>query len=239
MRPRVLLALWTKECRSFFDTPAAYVVTIVVLLISGYLFASPLFVANLAVLGAFTDTAPLLMLFFIPAITMRLYAEEAKTGTLELLCTLPAEDVEVLLAKYLAAMTLASFMLALTLLYPATLAVLGRPDLGAVAGSYAGLWLTAAALAAVGLWASTLTRNQVVAFIVAFLLSFCLFLLGKVHDYIPLALTGLTDFLGLDSHLARLSRGVLDTRDILYYASVSGYFLYLAYLNAAGRRRKP
>ena len=239
MRLRVLRALYVNECRAYFDTPAAYVVTIVILLISGYLFAAPLFVQNLAVLSAFTDLAPLLMLFFVPAVTMRLYADESKSGTLEVLGTLPAEDVDVLAAKFLAAMTLVSFMLAGTLLYPATLAALGSPDWGGVLGSYAGLWLTAAVLAAVGLWASSLTRNQVVAFIVAFLLSFALFLIGKVHDYIPLALTGLTDFLGLDLHLGRLSRGVIDTRDLLYYASASGYFLYLAYLNTAGRRRRP
>lgn len=231
--------LYRKELRAFFDTPAAYVVTIVILLISGYLFASPMFLQNRAVLSAFTDTAPLLFLFFIPATTMRLYSEELKSGTIELLSTLPVEDEEILAAKYLAALTVLSFMLAGTAIYPASLGALGDLDWGAAAGSYAGLWLTGALLAAIGLWASALTRNQIVAFIVAFLLGFALFILGKVHEFIPAPINRVTDFLGFDAHLASIARGVLDTRDLLYYLSLSGYFLYLAYLRVHARRLRP
>ena len=232
-------ALYLKELRGYFDTPAAYVATIVLLLISGYLFASPLFLHNRAVLDSFTGTAPLLLLFFMPAVTMRLYAEEFKAGTYELLATLPVLDEEILAAKFLAAMTLFSFMLAGTLLYPATLAALGRPDWGAVLGAYAGLWLMAACLAAIGAWASSWTRNQVVAFIIAFMIGFALFIAGKVHGFMPPAPAAVADFLGLDSHLDRMARGVIDTRDLVYYLSLAGYFLYLAYLNTRARRLSP
>jgi len=232
-------ALYLRELRGYFDTPAAYVVAIVNLLLSGYLFASPLFLQNRAVLDSFTSAAPLLFLFFIPAVTMRLYSEELKSGTYELLATLPVLDEEILAAKYLAALTVFTFMLAGTLLYPVTLFALGRPDWGAAAGAYAGLWLTGACLAAIGVWASSLTRNQVVAFIIAFLIGFVLFAAGKVHDFMPPGAAALADFLGFDSHLNRLARGVLDTRDLAYYASVAGYFLYLAALDARTRRLTP
>lgn len=233
-----LRALYGKELKAYFDTPAAYVVTIVLLLISGYLFSAPLFLANRAVLAGFTESAPLLLLFFMPAVTMRLYSEELKSGTIELLQTLPVRDEEVLAAKFLAAMTVATFMLAGTLVYPLTLALLGDPDGGAVAGAYAGLWLTCALLASIGLWTSSMTRNQIIAFIGAFLLGFALFLLGKVRDLLPPAAARLADFLGLDSHLSSISRGVVDTRDLLYYAGFCAFFLYLAYLNRCARRVK-
>ncbi|MFH1724034.1 MAG: ABC transporter permease [Elusimicrobiota bacterium] len=229
-------ALYKKEMRANFDTLTAYVVTVVILLISGYLFASPMFLHNQADLSAFVGVTPLLFLFFIPAVTMRLFAEEYKSGTIEILATLPVRDGEVLAVKYLGALSLITFMLAGTLVYPVTLYILGKPDLGGIFGSYLGLWLTAGLLTAVGVWASSLTRNQIVAFILAFLVSFALFLLGKVNVFIPPALGSVADFLGLDSHLANISRGVLDTRDLLYYLGLSGFFLYVTYLRVNARR---
>jgi ABC-2 type transport system permease protein len=235
-RLAVFFALYRKEVRSIFDAPTAYVVTIVLLLISGYLFSAPLFLENRAVLTGFSETAPLLFLFFVPAVTMRLYAEERKSGTQELLATLPIRDEDVLGAKYLSALSLVAFTLAWTAVYPATLRWLGRPDMGAVVGVYFGLMATGAVLSAIGIWASSMTRNQIVSFIVAFSIGFSLFLLGKIHLFVPPALSGLTEFLGLDAHLANVSRGVFDTRDLLYYASVSFFFLYLTYLNVRARR---
>ena len=124
-RAGAVYALYRKELRSYFDTPAAYVVTFVMLLITGYLFSSTLFLHNRAVLDAFTGIAPLLFLFFVPAVTMRLYSEEMKSGTFEILATLPVTDEDVLASKFLGAMTLISFMLAATFIYPVTISVLG------------------------------------------------------------------------------------------------------------------
>lgn len=231
-------AVYKKELRSYFDTLTAYVVTIVVLLISGYLFASPLFLQNQANVSGFVEVAPLLFTFFIPAITMRLYAEEYRAGTIEILSSLPVQDVETLIAKYAGALTLISFMLAGTSAYALTVKVLGRPDTGGLFGSYVGLWLTAALLSSVGIWASSLTRNQIVAFILAFLVSFALFLVGKVNMFVPPSLAAVTDFLGLDSHLDNISRGVIDTRDLVYYLGMSAFFLYAAYLRVNARRAR-
>ena len=144
-----LWPLYIKELRGYFDNLTAYLVTVVLLLIAGYLFSSTLFLQNQADLSAFTDVAPLLLIFFVPAITMRLYAEEYKDGTIEVLNSLPVRDEQVLAAKYLAAVTLSAFMLAGTLIYPLTLWFLAEPDVGGIAGTYAGLWLTTVLLAAV------------------------------------------------------------------------------------------
>lgn len=229
--------LLAKELRGYFDGPTAYVVAVVFLLITGYFFGSSLFLANTASLSAFSDTAPLLLVFFVPAVTMRLVSEELKSGTLELLATLPVRDHEIVLSKYAAALGVLAFTLAATAPYAATIVILGRADWGAAAGTYAGLFLTGAVLAAAGLFASTLTRNQIVAFIVGFLLSFALFILGQLGPLVPPALSPLTDFLGLQSHLDNMARGILDSRDILYYGGLSGYFLFLAHLRLTARLR--
>lgn len=231
-------AVYKKELRSYFDTLTAYVVTIVVLLISGYLFASPLFIQNQANVSGFVEVAPLLFTFFIPAVTMRLYAEEYRSGTMEILTSLPVHDVETLIAKYAGAMSLISFMLAGTLTFALSVKLLGRPDMGALIGSYLGLWLTSALLASVGIWASSLTRNQIVAFILAFLVCFALFLVGKVHLFLPPAWAGVAGFLGLDSHLDNMSRGVIDTRDLLYYLGISAFFIYATFLKVDARRAR-
>lgn len=231
-------ALYKKEASAYFNTPTAYIVVVVFLLITGYFFAQPLFLLNTATMASLLDVTPLLLVFLAPAVTMRLVAEEQKTGTVEILATLPVEDAEVLLAKYAAALTVLALALAATVSYPVTLGWLGRLDWGASAGAYAGLYLSAAVLAAGGLLASTLTRNQIVAFILGFLLAFTLFLLGKLRTFIPLWLSPVSEFLSLDSHLDNLAKGIFDTRDLLYYLSVSGYFLYLAYLNMNSRRWK-
>lgn len=231
-------ALYKKEARAYFNTPTAYIVVVAFLLITGYFFAQPLFIVNTASLSSILDVAPLLLVFFVPAVTMRLFAEETKSGTVEILATLPVEDAEVLLAKYAAALTVVALALAGTLTFPVTLGSLGRLDWGASAGAYAGLFLSAAVLAAGGLLASTLTRNQIIAFIFGFFIAFSLFLLGKVRTFVPLWLSPVTEFLGLDAHLDNLGKGIADSRDLLYYLSASGYFLYLAYLNLYSRRWK-
>ncbi|MBI4386341.1 MAG: ABC transporter permease subunit [Elusimicrobia bacterium] len=212
-----------KELNAYFDSPAAYIISVVFLLITGYFFAQPLFLRNQADIGSFTDLAPLLLTFFVPAITMRHFSEEYKSGTIEILMTLPVRDRDILLSKFLASGALLAATLAFTAVYPVSVALLGKADLGAVAGAYAGLWLSGMLLVSAGLFGSTLSRNQVVAFIIAFLIGFSLFLLGKVGAFVPVWLTPYTEFLGLDAHLANLSRGVVDTRDLMYYATGSAF----------------
>lgn len=220
-------ALYLKEARAYFNTPTAYIIAVVFLLISGYLVAQPMFLAGQASVSSLMELAPLLLTFFVPAVTMRLFSEEQKAGTIELLQTLPAEDHSIVAAKYLAAVTLLWSLLALTLGYPVALAALGNLDWGATLVGYLGLALAAAMLAAIGLFASALTRNQVVAFIVGWAFAFVLFLAGKLGSLVPPWLAPLADFAGLDAHIRDMGRGVVDTRDLLYFATFSGVFLFL------------
>lgn len=224
---KTMMSIYSKETFHYFNTPIAYIITIVFLLITGYFFSQPLFIANQSSIAGFLDIVPLLLTFFVPAVTMRLFAEEIKTQTIEILLTFPTKDMEVLIAKYLSALTLILLALFLTLIYPLTISIIGIPDYGSFLGAYLGLFLTAAMLCAIGIFCSSLTKNQVIAFIIGFLISFVFYMLGKISFFIPVYLTPVTDFLGLDFHLNNMSRGILDTRDFIYYFTVTGFFLFL------------
>lgn len=221
-------ALYIKEISAYFLAPVAYVITAVFLVVSGYFFAQPLFLINQAQIRSFAEISPLLFAFLAPAVTMKLFAEEKKTGTIEILMTLPVSETQVVAAKYLAAATLLAVILAMTLVYPLTVTFLGKPDAGALAGTYIALVLTSFLFASAGTFASTLTNNQIVSFIVGFIICFILYLLGKVAMFMPLWLSPVTNYLGVDSHIRNLARGVLDFRDLLYYFSAIFAFLCLA-----------
>jgi len=233
---RVLSALCSKELAHYFYSPAAYIVAAVFLLVCGYLFSVPLFMLNQASIRGFLETAPLLMTFVVPAVTMRLFAEEFKSGTAELLFTLPVKEWQVLMSKTFSAFCVVCAMLSLTAVYPVVIAFLGTIDGGAVLCSYAGLMLSALLLVCAGVFASACSRNQVVAFITAFLLCFALFLTGKMVPFMPPWLAGAASFAGLDSHLEAFSRGVFDFRDALYFLSMSALFLFWAQLSLWQRR---
>jgi ABC-2 type transport system permease protein len=167
---------------------------------------------------------------------MRLLAEEKKAGTIELLTTKPIHDGEIVAGKFLAAWALLAIALLPTLVYYVTLASLGSIDNGPVIGGYLGLLLMAGVYVALGLFASSLTENQIVAFIVGFLLVLTLFLMDKVLLYIPEGLTSVVEYLGIDYHYSNIARGVIDTRDIVYFLSLLGASLYLTVVSL-GRRR--
>jgi ABC-2 type transport system permease protein len=212
------------------------VVIVVFLAIVGWFFSSNIFLMNIASLRILFDIVPLVFLFFVPAITMRLLAEEKKTGTLELLTTRPVRDVEIVLGKFLAAWTLLAAALLPTLLYVATLLALGSPDLGPILTAYIGLMLMGGAYIAIGLFASGLTENQIVAFILSFLLVVALFLMDKVLMYVPEAFASPMEFLSIDYHFSNIARGVIDTRDLIYFGSLLGFGLYLATVTLERRK---
>lgn len=223
-----LRVLYAKELRAYFFTPAAYVVAAAYLLIVGWMFAAPFFLVGQASLSALIAPAPALLAFFAPAVAMRLFAEEAKTGTLEILLALPVAEWELVAAKFAAALSVALATLAFTALYPAVAGSLGRLDWGATLLGYVGLALTAALMTAAGTLASALTRSQVVAFIVGFALCFALAIAGNFADVLPPGPAALAAFLGVDSHLQALARGTLDLRDLVYFLSGTALFLFAA-----------
>lgn len=217
-----------KELRSFFNSPVAYIFIIAYLIILGWFFTSNLFLYNLATLRTVFEMTPFLLLFFAPAMTMRLISEEKKSGTLELLITKPITESEIITGKFLAAWMLYFFTLLPTLCYYVTLAVLGDLDTGAVVGGYLGLLLVGAVFLAVSIFGSAVTENQMVAFIVSLFIVFTLFMLDKVLFYLPTSVASVLEYISIDYHFSNIARGVIDSRDIIYYASAVGISLYFA-----------
>ena len=224
---------WTltkRELHAYFDGPAAYVVLSVFLAITGWFFGSTLFLQNLASLRSVFSIAPFIFLFFVPALTMSSFAEDRRAGTLELLLTFPVHDWQVIAGKLLAVALFLLIAIAGTFFYAITVSMLGDLDFGATVGGYLGLFLLGLTCGAFGIFASSLTRNQIVAFILGFAIIFILFLLDKVTDFVPGWLGGVLQYLGTDFHYQNLMRGVIDTRDVLYYLSMTAFaFLLTAY----------
>ncbi len=226
LRRHPILVLAHKELSTLLNMPATYVIFVLFLVLTGWLYVSPLFSYGQSSLDSFLRPLPLIFSFLIPALTMRSFSEEMKGGTIEYLSTLPLRDTEIVVGKYLALLSLLSLLLLFTGVYPLTLIAVGRPDPGQLVGGYLAAWSLGAMFAAVGLWASSLTRNQVVAFIVGFFICFLLYLLDRASEFVPGMLSEGLRWVGIHPHFDALSRGVVDTRDLLYWAS--GIFFFLA-----------
>ncbi len=225
-----------RELRSYFDSPIAYIVITIFLLISGWFFFSDLFLANQASLRNLFGIIPFIFMFFIPAITMRLISEEKKSGTIEILLTLPVKDHQIILGKFLAGMILISVAVILTLVYTFTLSGLGNLDSGSVASGYLGLIFLGAAYLSIGIFTSSLTQNQIVAFIFSFLIIFVLYLLDNVLMFVPGFLISLFEYLSVNYHFSNISRGVIDSRDVIYYLSLIFLFLFLSVRALSSRK---
>jgi gliding motility-associated transport system permease protein len=231
------LVISRREIRTYFNSPVAYIVVSAFTLIAGGMFFGfQLFLAGEASLRGFFENMPLLFMFLAPAITMRLLADEKSSGTLELLITMPVRDWEVVVGKFLAAMGLLCAALGLTLVFAITVKALGPLDRGPAIGGYLGLLLMGGAYVAIGVMCSAFTRNSIVSFIVAFAISFALFLFGHVVQFVPQKIQPLVAFLSISSHFENISRGVIDSRDVIYYLSVIGVSLLLATLSLESRR---
>ena len=230
------LVISRREIRTYFNSPVAYIVVTVFMVLTGYLFFPPLFVEGQADMRGFFGNMPILFMFLAPAITMRLLADERSSGTLEMLITMPVRDWEVVLGKFLAAMALVCAALGLTLVFAITVRVFGPLDRGPTIGGYLGLLLMGGAYVAIGVMCSAFTRNSIVAFIVAFAISFALFLFGHIGQFVPQAVQPLVAFLSISNHFENISRGVIDSRDVIYYLSVMAVSLLMATLALESRR---
>ena len=231
-----ILYIFKREFRSYFDSPIAYIVLMFFLIISGYFFTSNLFLMDQANLRTLFGIVPLLFVFFIPAISMRLIAEEKKSGTIELLYTYPIRDMEIVVGKYLAALALIVVLLLFSVIYAITVSTLGDMDAGQTFSGYLGLFLMGAAYLAIGIFASSITENQIVAFIVALAISFFFFILDKILFFVPLALANILEYLAIEYHSQSISRGVIDSRNVIYFLSMVFVGLLLA-SHALSRRK--
>jgi ABC-2 type transport system permease protein len=229
-----------KEFRSYFTSTIAYIFMVVFLVLTALLFfeLQKFFVIGQATLRDFFGLVPIIFLFFVPAISMRMWAEERKLGTLETLMTLPVRDWEVVIGKFLASFFFLLITLALTFPLPVTVAALGHPDPGAMIGGYLGLILLGATYLAIGLWVSSLTENQIVAFIISAVACLILFIIG-VDIFLTAVPKWLVPFLkgiALGSRFNSIERGVIDLRDVIYYFSIIGFFLFLNVRSVEARR---
>jgi ABC-2 type transport system permease protein len=232
------LVISRREIRTYFNSAVAYIVVAAFTVLTGYLFFTQLFLEKQADMRGFFNIMPLMFMFVVPAITMRLLADEKSSGTLELLITMPVRDWEVVVGKFLAAMALLCTAIGLTMVFALTVRLLGPLDRGPTIGGYLGLVLMGGAYVSIGVMASSLTRNPIVSFILAFVISFGLYLLGRLTQFLPQAWQGLVAYLSIDGHFENIGRGVIDSRDVIYYFSVIAVGLLVATLSLESRRWK-
>lgn len=237
-----VMTIFRREFAAYFNSPIAYIFIIVFLALNCGLFMTPFFLAGQADMRDFFGNLPLFLIFFIPALTMRLWAEDKRSGTFELLMTLPMRSAEVMLGKYLAALAFYLVALAGTLPVPIMVNALGNPDGGAIAAGYFGAILLGGLYMAVGVFTSGLMRDQISAFILGMVGCFVLFLLGMpaVASTIDGWFGGFGGFLqnalGLMPHFQSLTRGVIEPADLAYFLGLTTVFLVLNNLWLEGRK---
>lgn len=227
---RQVVHILRKEFSAYFVSPIAYIVISIFLLVTGWLFFTTFFLFNQANLRTFYTLLPVVFAFVIPAITMRLISEELNIGSDEILFTMPVTYGDVIIGKFLASVAFIMAMLIPTLAYPLTVSFMGQLDWGPVVGGYVGAVFMGAAFSAVGMFASALTRNQIIAFIIGLTICFTLTLIDKMLFFLPQSLLGVFSYLGADFHFQNIAKGIIDSRDILYFISVCFVGLFGAHL---------
>ena len=231
---RITLAIFKRELHAYFATPVAYVFIVIFLLLTGVFtfYLGGFYESNQADLDTFFQFHPWLYLFLIPAISMRLWAEERKTGTIELLMTLPVSLTQAVLGKYLAAWCFTALALALTFPIWITVNYLGDPDNGVIVAGYLGSLIMAGGFLAIGGCFSALTKSQVVAFVLSMAVSFCFVLSGfpivldLFQAWMPQALVDAIGSFSFLTHFSAIRKGVIDVRSLVYFLSLIAFWLY-------------
>ena len=242
-----MYTLFKKEINGFFSSLTGYVVIIVFLLANSlFMWVFPgefnVLDSGYANIDTLFIIAPWIFLFLVPAVTMRLFADEKKTGTIELLLTRPLTDLQIIFAKYSAGLVLVLFSLLPSLIYFISVYKLGNPpgniDTGGTWGSYIGLFFLASVYVSIGIFASSITENQIIAFIVAMAVSFLFFIgfesissLGAFEKFDDIIIS-----LGINDHYKSMSRGVIDTRDIIYFISIVAVFIFFTKIVLESRK---
>ena len=222
--------IFRKEFKGYFISPIAYIVISIFLILTGWFFFSTFFLFGQAEMRSFFSLLPIIFSFIIPAVTMRLFSEEFNTGSYELIMTMPVSNLAVIMGKFMAAAVFVFMMLVPTLVYSIFISFIGDLDWGPVIGGYMGALLLGAAFSSIGLFASSVTRNQIIAFIIGMSLCFILVLIDKMLFFLPEAVLNIFQYLGADFHFQNISKGIIDSRDILYFLSLCFIMLYSTHL---------
>jgi len=227
---RQMTYIAAKEFKDYFISPIAYIVISLFLVVTGWFFFSTFFIFDRADMRGFFSLLPTIFSFVIPAVTMRLFSEEMNVGSYETLLTMPVSFGDIAVGKFLAATGFTAAMLVPTLSYPLCIALVGEIDFGPVAGGYLGAVLLGGAYCSLGIFASSLTRNQIVAFILGSAMCFTLTVIDKMLFFVPGSIAGVVGYLGADSHFESIAKGVIDSRDLVYFLSVMLLGLFGTYL---------
>lgn len=227
MNRTIILA--KKELNSYFNSPLGYLVASVFLIASGYLFMQGFFISGQSSMRGFFALMPAILIFILPAITMSSWAEEKRSGTAEVLLTLPLENIQVVLGKFLAAFVFLGLLLVLTFMIPLMLGELSEPDMGLIFAGYLGTLFLGAAYIAIGLWVSSVTNNQITSFLLALVVIFIFYIAGSSFwlDTAPSAVAAFGKNISLATHFNSILRGVISLKDFVYYISVVVFFLFL------------
>ena len=233
-----VLTIFRREVTTQFSSALAGVVIPVFLIFVGVfsLFFQDIFIIGVAEMRSIFFWMGLFYLLLVPAITMRAFAEEKRTGTLEMLVTLPISEAEMVVGKYLASVAIILCTLVLSLTYPITLSQVGALDWGPVIGGYLGLALLGASFAAIGIAASAFAQSQMVAFMLSFAVCLFPFATGFALSSIPAEWLPLVQYLSFEYHFGNLAKGVVDSRNVIFYSSVIALFLHLAVFRLERRR---
>ena len=225
------IIIMKRELKAYFASPVASLVSALFLIISGiffyfgfaYLYGG-FFLMDRAELRAFFSALPLILSCFIPALTMRLFAEEKRAGSIETLMTLPVTELDVVTGKYLASFIGTLIMLLPTLLFIVPAEVFGSPDYGPIIGGYVGAIFLCASFTAIGIFTSAITKNQIIAFLAGIAICIVLSLIDYLLMFLPSSLSAILGFLSAKSHFTSVSRGIIDTRDFIYFISLTALF---------------
>ncbi len=231
-----IITIARKELVSYFTSPVAYIVMMVFLGITGWYFTSELFLGGFVTMRVVFSIIPFIFIIFIPIISMRTFAEEKKLGTIELLLTKPVTDFDIIIGKFLATLGLTIATILPTIVYVVTLTFLGPVDLGPIISAYIGLFLMAGVYISIGVFTSSLTENQIIAAILSFVIIFVLYLLNYILGYLPTTISNILQYISSSYHFNSIQRGVLDSRDLIYYISGIAIFLFLTRLSLESRK---
>jgi len=232
-----LLTILKKDLRSYFDQPTGYILNIIFIVAIAFMFFRTIDTTNEASLRPMFSLLPWILAIYIPAVSMRLFSEEQRDGTLEILFTQPVRGTTVILAKFFAGLIFISIGILGTILIPISLTFAGNLDVGALVAQYIGAILLSSSLVSIGIFASSLTKNQIVAFIISLSVSMLLLVLGLdfINITLPSALSVLLQDLSPLTHFSSITRGLIDLRDVLYFISIDIAFLSITYLNTKGK----
>lgn len=230
------LSLLKKEIMDFINSSQFYILTVGFLIMTGWGFVYRLFIDNLSTMNNIFGMLPYIIMVFIPLLTMASFAYEKENGTIEFLLTMPFNDWNIIIGKFISITVIYALILLSTFMYPLTLSILGSPDMGQIVSGYIGIFFMGMAFISAGLFASSITNNQITGFIIGFVITFISIFIESLSNVFQGTLGAIFSFLSVNSHYYSMVNGLVDTRDIVYFVSYIVIFLYLIKMSLESRK---